>query len=182
MVSTLVGYTGGKKKNPTYHSLGRHSEALKVVFDPTVISYADLLREFWRAHDPCSTSFSDQYRAAVFYQNDEQKRVAEQTRDEVQAQRKSPIKTPILPAGEFWPAEDYHQKYYLKGSPELAREFQAMYPDPAKLAASTAAARVNGIMGGHATPEEVEALLPQLGLSESAGRRLLHRVRRGGWL
>ena len=78
---TRVGYAGGEKKNPTYHSLGDHTETIQIDYDPKQISYAKLLEVFWRSHDPLSRSCSRQHKAAVFYHNEEQKRLATETRD-----------------------------------------------------------------------------------------------------
>ncbi len=80
MVRTRVGYTGGTKKNPTYHDLEGHSEAVQVDYDPAVISYETLLAIFWDSHDPASPAFSPQYMSAVFTHNDQQKRLAEESR------------------------------------------------------------------------------------------------------
>ena len=74
--------------NPTYHSLGDHSESIEIDYDPTMVSYRDLLKIFWEGHDPAARSWSTQYKAAVFYHNDEQKRLAEETRERIEATRK----------------------------------------------------------------------------------------------
>ena len=76
MIRTRVGYTGGNKENPTYRTLGDHTESIEVDYDPGIISYADLLKVFWRSHDPGSRSWSRQYIAAIFYHNEEQKKQA----------------------------------------------------------------------------------------------------------
>ncbi len=74
--------------NPTYHNLGNHSESIEIDYDPTVVSYQDLLKIFWEGHDPGAGSWSTQYKAAIFYRNDEQKRLAEETRETIGAARK----------------------------------------------------------------------------------------------
>src|ERR1041384_3967577 len=123
VVSAVSGYTGGTVKNPSYEqvSSGRtgHAEAVEVTFDPAKVSYERLLDVFWVNHDPTVTNrqFCDsgsQYRPAIFYVNDEQKRLAEASKAkwEKMTPFKQPILTQIVPAGEFWPAEDYHQDYY----------------------------------------------------------------------
>jgi peptide-methionine (S)-S-oxide reductase len=125
VISTTSGYTGGTSPNPTYEavSAGRtgHAEAVQVVYDPATIGYADLLRVFWRNVDPTvrDRQFCDigtQYRTAIFYYNEEQRRLAEESRA-VLAGSKSfpePIVTEITAASDFYPAEDYHQDYYQK--------------------------------------------------------------------
>lgn len=125
VISTTSGYTGGQKVNPTYEevSAGKtgHAEAVEIVFDPTQISYADLLKVFWRNVDPTTPDrqFCDagsQYRTAIFFHNDQQKRLAEASKQalEQSGQLKQPIVTQIVPASVFYPAEEYHQDYYKK--------------------------------------------------------------------
>lgn len=123
--STTVGYTGGKTKNPTYkevcsHDTG-HAEAVEVVFDPAKISYRELLDTFWSIHDPTQyyrqgPDVGSQYRSAIFYHSDEQKRQAEESKAAMDKSGKYSAKvvTEITPAPEFYPAEDYHQQYYEK--------------------------------------------------------------------
>ena len=121
----LSGYTGGHTVNPTYeeNSSGTtgHAEAIQVTYDPAKISYADLLKVFWRQIDPTDAGgqFVDrgnQYRSAIFYHNDEQKRLAEESRDRLakSGRFKKPIVTEIVKAGPFYKAEEYHQYYYKK--------------------------------------------------------------------
>ncbi|HZS66345.1 MAG TPA: peptide-methionine (S)-S-oxide reductase MsrA [Burkholderiales bacterium] len=125
VVSAVSGYTGGTVKNPSYEqvSSGRtgHAEAVEVTFDPAKVSYEQLLDVFWVNHDPTVTNrqFCDsgtQYRPAIFYLNDEQKRLAEASKAKWDKEKpfKQPILTEITKAGPFYPAEDYHQDYYKK--------------------------------------------------------------------
>jgi peptide-methionine (S)-S-oxide reductase len=125
VVSAVSGYTGGTVKNPTYEevSSGRtgHAESVEVTFDPAKVSYDQLLDIFWVNHDPTVTNrqFCDsgtQYRPAIFYLNDEQKRLAEASKAKWEKRKPfpQPILTQIVPAGQFWPAEEYHQDYYRK--------------------------------------------------------------------
>lgn len=125
VVAAVSGYTGGNVKNPTYEqvSSGRtgHAESVEVTFDPAKIGYERLLDIFWVNHDPTVTNrqFCDsgtQYRPAIFYLNDEQKKLAEASKAKFEKLKpfSQPILTQIVPAGQFWPAEDYHQDYYKK--------------------------------------------------------------------
>lgn len=120
-----VGYTGGKKPNPTYEETcsGKtgHAEAVEIIFDPHQLSYQQLLDVFWKNIDPTTKNaqFADkgsQYRTAIFYHDPEQQRFAEASKDVLQksGKFKSPIVTEIVPASTFYPAEDYHQQYYKK--------------------------------------------------------------------
>ncbi len=121
---TEVGYTGGKKKEPAYEEVctGKtgHAESVRVEFDPKKISYAKLLEEFFSMHDPTSRNrqgldIGAQYRSAIFFHSKEQEKGAKRA---IGALGKSgkywlPIVTEVVPAGEFWPAEEYHQKYLM---------------------------------------------------------------------
>ncbi len=180
MVRTRVGYSGGTKKNPTYYDLGDHSESIQIDFDPTQISYQHLLEVFWKAHDPTSRSWSRQYRAALFFHDEEQKRLALESRDREAARINEKIRTEILPASEFYLAEDYHQKYYLRQDFVLGTEFRKMFPSERDLVNSTAAARVNGYMGGYGTNAALKEELDRLGLSEAGRKKLLERVSSSG--
>lgn len=172
MTRTRVGYTGGTKKNPTYHNLGDHTETVEIDFDPAVISYEKLLDIFWQSHHPGQAAWSSQYKAAIFYHNDRQKALALKSRNQVAARLKSPVSTEILPAGEFTLAEDYHQKYYLRQMPDLLAEFSAIYPTREALVASTATARVNSYVAGYGTLAELQSGIDGLGLSPSARQKL----------
>jgi len=101
----------------------------------------------------------------IFYHNEEQKKLAVESRDRLQAETGREIYTKIVPAAEFYPAEDYHQKYYLRQLSELADEFRAIYPDTNDFVSSTAVARANGYAGGYGTPEALQEELDSLGLS-----------------
>ena len=125
--SAVSGYTGGTVKNPSYEqvSSGRtgHAEAVEVTFDPAKVTYDQLLDVFWVNHDPTvkDRQFCDsgsQYRPAIFYVNDEQKRLAEASKAKWEKAKpfRQPLLTPITAASEFYPAEDYHQDYYKKNS------------------------------------------------------------------
>lgn len=173
MIRTRVGYSGGTKKNPTYHDLGDHSETLQIDFDPARVSFDRLLEVFWKSHDPASRSGSRQYRAALFFHGEGQKRSAEESRDREAARIKGKIQTEILPAAEFYLAEGYHQKYYLSLNSFLRAEFRQMFPLEKDLVNSTAAARVNGYIGGYGTMAGLKEDLDRLGLSEEGRKRLL---------
>jgi methionine-S-sulfoxide reductase len=171
-----VGYAGGTKESPTYHSLGDHTETIQIDYDPSQISYNDLLNIFWRNHNPSSRAWSRQYMAAVFYHNDEQKKLAEESRGREASKRDKRIQTQILPFTAFYRAEDYHQKYRLRRERHLLQEFERIYPADGDLVDSTAAARVNGYLGGHGMAGDLKIDLNRLGLSAEGGRYLLRIV------
>ena len=123
VVSTSVGYTGGRDVDPTYETVcsGRtgHAESVEVWFDPKVIGYPDLLRAFWSMHDPTTPDrqgwdFGSQYRSAIFVHDSEQERLASESREAHQPMFARPIVTEIVSASTFHDAEDYHQRYYEK--------------------------------------------------------------------
>ena len=172
-----MGYSGGQKINPTYHALGDNSESIQIDYDPTQISYEKLLEIFWASHSPTQRSWSKQYKAAVFYHNDEQKRLALETRDREASRRNSTIATEILPATTFYRAEAYHQKYRLRQDREFMKEFNATYPSDTDFVDSTAVARVNGYLDGYGTPESLGEELEGLGLSAGASKRLEDMVK-----
>lgn len=177
MIGTTVGYAGGTKVNPTYRGLGDHTETIRIEYDPATISYEKLLNLFWESHDPTAPAWSRQYKAVVFYHTEAQKALAEKTRDQVAAKRGTAVHAEILPAGAFYPAEDYHQKHRLRQSPELVNELRAACPDREDAMATTAAARLNAFLDGHGTLDELEAELSASGLSKEAVRKLIDRVR-----
>ena len=118
VVSTRVGYSGGNTENATYFNHGDHAEAVEIVFDPSLITYRDLLEFFFQIHDPSTLNRQGNdrgasYRSAIFYTSDEQKRVAEDTIADVDASKLWPGKvvTEVAPAGPFWQAEPEHQDY-----------------------------------------------------------------------
>jgi methionine-S-sulfoxide reductase len=125
VVATEVGYTGGSKTNPTYQQVGSgatgHAESVKIEFDPAKISYEDLLKLFFRMHDPTTLNrqgndVGTQYRSEIFYTNDDQKQSAEKVMKLVNDSKKwkAPLTTKLESASTFYPAEEYHQKYLVK--------------------------------------------------------------------
>ena len=129
-------------------------------------------RLFWEEHDPTSRSWSPQYKAVVFAHDEEQKRLAEESRARIAKKLGKTVHTEVLPYGRFYAAEDYHQKYYLRGHRQILRQFQQYYPEAADLMNSTAAARVNGYIGGHGTAAAYKADIDRLGLSAAAREEL----------
>lgn len=123
VLETISGYTGGKVANPTYSQVSAggtgHAESVEVVYDPRKVTFAQLLDYFWHHVDPTvkDQQFCDhgnQYRTAIFVHNDEERKLAEESKKKVEAELKKPIYTEIVQAGPFYKAEDYHQDFYLK--------------------------------------------------------------------
>lgn len=125
VVATRVGYTGGTLENPTYQQVCSdttgHAEAVEVTFDPAKISYEQLLKIFWQSHDPTQLNrqgpdVGSQYRSAIFYHTDEQRVLAETSREalDLSGRYQRSVVTEVVPATVFWQAEEYHQKYHKK--------------------------------------------------------------------
>lgn len=125
VISTTSGYTSGHKKNPTYKEVSAgstgHTEAIQIIFDPKQISYAELLQVFWRNIDPVAVDrqFCDagtQYRSGIYYRDTAQEQAAKQSLQQLQQNKpfEGDITTEIVAASKFYPAEDYHQDYYIK--------------------------------------------------------------------
>ncbi len=133
VISTRVGYTGGDVANATYRNHGSHAEAIEIIFDPTQTSYRDLLEFFFQVHDPTTRNrqgndVGASYRSAIYYTDDEQKRVALDTIADVNASGLWPgtVVTEVEPVGPFWEAEPEHQDYLVK----YPNGYTCHYPRP----------------------------------------------------
>jgi peptide-methionine (S)-S-oxide reductase len=121
VLDVVSGYSNGDMKDPNYRAVcsGKtgHAEVVRVKFDPARVSYEALLDQFWKTHDPTTLNrqgadVGTQYRSGIFYNSDEQRKIAEASKENVADNFKDPIVTEIVEAGEFYPAEDYHQDYF----------------------------------------------------------------------
>jgi peptide-methionine (S)-S-oxide reductase len=130
VVEAAVGYSGGTTKSPTYKDVCSgatgHAEVIEVEYDPSKVSYEELLEVFWKNHDPTTPNrqgwdVGTQYRSAIFYHSPEQKAAAQASKEKAQERFKKPIVTEITSASEFYRAEEYHQRYFEKN--RLARFF-----------------------------------------------------------
>lgn len=117
----ISGYTGGTVENPTYEQVSSgntgHAEAVQIEYDPEEITYEEVLDIFWKVHDPTTLNqqgadVGTQYRSAIYYSNNKQRKIAEDSKEEAQSEFIDPIVTEIAPAGEFYKAESYHQDFY----------------------------------------------------------------------
>lgn len=121
--SVISGYTGGTKENPTYEEVSSHktghAESVEITFDPKIVSYKELLKVFWKIHNPTTLNrqgldIGNNYRSAIFYHDEKQKKEALESKREEQKNHKDKIVTEIIPATKFYKAEEYHQKYLEK--------------------------------------------------------------------
>ena len=132
---------------------------------------------FWSSHDPTIQSWSRQYSVAIFYHNDAQNKLSLETSANLQATLTSEIMTEIIPFTEFYLAEDYHQKHALQHSYEYLQEFKTMYHSFLDIISSTAAARVNGYLGGYGTLKNLQVELDSYGLSVKAKEHLFDSMK-----
>jgi len=121
IISVVSGYAGGQTENPTYEKIGTgktgHAEVVQIEYDPAKISYEKIIDLFWEAHDPTTLNrqgadTGPQYRSIILTENDDQMRIANESKTRAQTKSKSPIVTEIVPLTKFYPAEDYHQDFY----------------------------------------------------------------------
>ena len=176
MIRTRVGYAGGRMDAPDYHHMGDHTETVQVDYDPERITYAQLLDIFWNSHQPTGRSGSRQYMNAAFYHNEAQRQLAMASKTALEQKIGRPVKTGVLPLRSFTIAEDYHQKYFLKGHNELNSEMSRIYPRHHDLVNSTAAARLNAYAGGGGSRDQLSREIESLGLSVEGEKMLIEMV------
>jgi len=150
-------------EKPSYRNMGDHTETVQIEFDPEATSYKNLLKLFWKNHDPTSKCYSRQYMSAIFYHSTEQKRLAEESLQAEEKKRKKIIQTKILPLEKFYNAEDYHQKYLLQRYPHLLAKMDIEPGD--EMINSFVATRLNGYLGGYGSVKSLKEELEQLALS-----------------
>ena len=174
VVRTRVGYAGGTTADPTYYSLGDHTEVVQVEYDPEELDYADLLDVCWSSHDPFGEAHKRQYRGVVLAHDDGQREAAEASKAALADRTGKSVATAVETLTEFTLAEEYHQKYELRSTPILGDELVDRY-GPA-VVDSTVAARLNGFVAGHGTREHREQLLADIDLPPAAISELERRL------
>lgn len=163
-------------EHPTYQNVGDHSESIQVDYDPGQISFDRLLDEFWSFPNSCERTGIRQYMSIIFYHNDEQRQAALASRQREAAKRQQEIATPIVPADTFTVAEDYHQKFYLRQCPQIAREMRARYASATDFMNSTLAMKLNAYLAGHGTRRRLDSEINGFGLSEMGQQALREAV------
>ncbi|XP_011642964.1 peptide methionine sulfoxide reductase isoform X2 [Pogonomyrmex barbatus] len=167
VIRTCVGYAGGTKESPVYKNMGDHTEVIDIEYDPELVSYSYLLSLFWNNHEyGLTTKIKRQYMSLILYHDEEQKLLAEKSREQEQRKRGEVFITEIKKFTKFYPAEDYHQKYRLQSHPWLIETMG--FTTPELLRTSPLAAKLNGYIAGAGTLEQFERELPNLGLNEKA--------------
>jgi len=172
VVRTKVGYAGGSKLNPNYRNMGDHTETVEVEYDPQVTNYRQLLDIFWNNHDPTSRC-SRQYMSAIFFHDEEQKKLAEVTKKNFVTNR--PVTTQIMPAKEFYDAEMYHQKYLLQRHSALCHWLD-LDPEGQELLDSHVVARINGYIGGYGSLGSFEEEWPTWGIDEKTASYIRNQM------
>ncbi|XP_011684889.1 PREDICTED: peptide methionine sulfoxide reductase isoform X1 [Wasmannia auropunctata] len=171
VIRTCVGYAGGTKESPAYKNMGDHTEVIDIEYDPELVSYTHLLNLFWNNHEYSLTrKIKRQYMSLILYHDEEQRLVAEKSREQEQQKRGEVFMTEIKKFTQFYPAEDYHQKYRLQNHPWLIETMG--FNTPEVLCASPLAAKLNGYIAGAGSLEQFEKELPSLGLSEKSAKYL----------
>jgi peptide-methionine (S)-S-oxide reductase len=164
VLRTRVGYAGGSTPNPVYRNLGDHTEVIEIDFDPKKITYDNLLQLFWNNHEYGLTNkMKRQYMSIIFYHSEGQKKIASASLVE-EAKKRTPEKiiTEIYPAGVFYPAEDYHQKYRLQTHKDLCKSLNL---NSHLLQVSHLAARLNGYLVGVGGIKQFLSEVDELGLT-----------------
>lgn len=157
--------------------MGNHTETLQVDYDPAVISYGELLKLAWDSHNPYRRVMSKQYQNIIFAHDEVQEKQSREIKEFLKEQHQGMIFTEIFPFTCFYPAENYHQKYYLQNVSALMIEFEKIYPDFQDFVNSTAAARVNGYVAGYGSSASLSGELAELGLSNDGSDFLQRLVR-----
>jgi peptide-methionine (S)-S-oxide reductase len=167
VIRTRVGYCGGATESPTYRRIRDHSETVEIDYDPRTVTYEDLLADFFEWHDAHARALSVQYRSAVFWRTEEEREAAELALARAELSL-GLVHTSIEPLQRFWLAEDYHQKYYLRGHSMIVAELRALLPDEGAFRDSMVSARLNGWLDGFGSAAQIAKELPLTGLGRSA--------------
>ena len=182
VIRTTVGFTGGTKVDPSYHSLGNHTETVCIDYDPQSTSYEDLLSLFWNKHDPSPRNGvcpnvpgndpTRQYMSVIFYHNDYQKLLANESLKMATKGGMRKIATVIAPAQKFYNAENYHQKYVLRQHPKLISILELD-----DMTSGHVSTRLNGYLSGYGKAEHFELEWKDLGLSTDAAEYVKDHIK-----
>lgn len=182
VIRTRTGFAGGTTPEPTYRNIGDHTEMIQVAFDPSLISYEDILKTFWDSHDAAKDrSYKGcQYLSVLIVHSNEQQRIAEKVKREWEEQHKKRIETEIHYDLPFYQAEDRHQKYFLKRFEKAMASILPLFPDHTHFMHSTIAARLNGFVRENGRLNDIKSELSDWQISieeETILRDLLENIR-----
>ena len=173
VVSTRVGFSGGTLENPTYSGIGDHVETVEVVYDPSTITYPELLMHFWKHHNARAKPIFRQYASAIFCESESELELAKSQRQLWQESTgEEKVLTAILPFQKFYPAGDRHQKYYLQQDPELLKSL----PESDTLLYSLFTTKLNAVAGRAGDRESLDKQLQAFGIEEKARETLFRRA------
>lgn len=176
ILSSQTGYAGGNSPAPTYREKGEHIETVQLVFEPAQMGFAELLQHFLGWHQPAKPAWKRGYASAIIAQNDQQYTLAEEALAHWEHQHGQQAQTLLLPFRPFYPAEERHQKYYLRKQPELMETVRPLFFSFEEFVYSTAAARINSFLAGYGSPENMEEALSRLSWPEETKSRLTEKA------
>ncbi|GGD97185.1 peptide-methionine (S)-S-oxide reductase MsrA [Paenibacillus nasutitermitis] len=183
VVRTRTGYAGGTSVDPVYRHMGDHTETVRIDFNPAIIAFEDILDLFWDSHNPANINDykGTQYKSLLLYDDGEQEEAIRQVLAKRKEQGKSEPDTEVAPLSAFYPAEDKHQKYYLKRYSHAIEKLSLLYPSPEDRVHSTLAARLNGLAKGYTSLERIIEELPQWPIDPETRERMTGLIRQIRW-
>ncbi|NMO94344.1 peptide-methionine (S)-S-oxide reductase MsrA [Paenibacillus lemnae] len=183
VLSTRTGYAGGTLDNPTYRQMGDHSETVEVTFDPGLITYLELVEQFWNHHNPDSINDykGRQYRSMLLYNGEAQREVIAKVLEERSRTGGGKPATEIVPYTSFYPAEERHQKYYLKRFPDALEKLETLYASHEDMLSSTLAARLNGLAKGFTNREIILQEVRQWDIADDERDHIMSLIRSMRW-
>lgn len=182
VLQTRVGFAGGTSPKPTYRHMGDHTETIEIDFDPSVISYEEILRTFWKNHYPNRGNYKGrQYISLLRYHGERQKEAVFRIKEEMEKQLGEPIETDISAFRDFTLAEDKHQKYYLKRYPNTLHQLDDLFSQPELLVDSTFAARLNGFVKGFGKLPLLKKEIASWNIEEENKETLLNKLETMKW-
>lgn len=182
VLRTRVGFAGGTTPKPTYRHMGDYTEAIEIDFDPSIISYEEILRAFWQNHYPNRGNYKGrQYISLLRYHGDRQRETIDRVKAETAKKLGEPIETDIGVFENFTPAEERHQKYYLKRYPNTLEQLQDLFPKAEHLADSTFAARLNGFVKGYGKMQQLKNEIATWNIEKENQEILLNKLETIKW-
>ncbi len=182
VIRTRVGYAGGTTESPTYKTIADHTETVQIDFDPTTISFEEILLHFWRNHYPNRDQYKgQQYVSSLRYHNEQQLQIIDQVKMKMEQELGEPIETEITLLEQFTLAEQRHQKYYLKRYPKALEQLEPFYSSEESLVDSTFAARLNGFVKGFGTRDQIVTEIQSWQVDESARQQLIQQFLKLKW-
>ncbi|MCK9857507.1 peptide-methionine (S)-S-oxide reductase [Paenibacillus sp. ATY16] len=182
VIRTRVGFAGGTTAEPSYRSMGDHTETVELQFDAALVSYDELLELFWNNHNPYNINgYKDrQYQSLLLYRDDEQAEAFRRIKSRME-ETKGILSTELSPFNAFYPAESRHQKYYLKRFPDAVEKLMSLYLSEEELERSTLAARLNGVAKGFLNLERLQNEMKGWPAAEDELKKILSLIRQIRW-